>query len=723
LFGAAVALLAAAPTAGADAWRPVPQFCLSADGTGGQCTTARSAGTLTHVLVAPGGTTAYVTSDQDFTGSMDALLIFNRDPATGRLTQRAGKAGCISQDSTEGQCDVNRLLGGHGPMELSPDGNQLYVLGADDAVLIFDVLPGGALQAKPGIAGCITNDGSDNSTAGACTDARGLQGPLEELALSPDGKTLYAGGDQLAAFRRNANGTLTQLPGRSGCFAPGATDGCADVNGLSFGAQLALSPDGRSLYSPGIDTGVAVLSRDTATGALTQAPGKSGCIGGDGSGGRCTADARIDGALAALSSADGRQVYLSTENGMFTFARSGDGTLTFQSCINDGGTSGCRAGAQMRELAYSALSPDGQDLVVGSASGGDAALGFPGGIAVLARDPGTGELTQGASTDVCITNDGSGITGGRAVANRCLTDPRATEPGLITVTSDSQFYVGGSGDAPVIAYKRDFYPACTSRTAQVAHDAATSLPLDCSDRNGDSFSLQVAAAPASGTLGAIDQATHRVTYAPFAGYAGPDSFRYRALAAGLASPDATVDLQVAAGAPTPPVPVGAGPLDSDRDGFFSGQDCNDHDPNVHPGAREIRGNAVDENCDGLAEALATVSSGISHRWHVDGARFRLTQLTISSPPRGGKFEIRCSGRHCPFSSRRITGKVRRGVLNALPSLGKKLHFRAKQTIEVRIGAPGLNTKVAQLKLRAGQIPTTVALCLPPHASHPQRSCT
>src|SRR3954447_1573502 len=119
LCAAALALLVSAPGAGADAWRPVPQFCLSADGSGGRCGVARSASTMTHVLVAPGGTTAYVTSNQIFFGSANALLIFNRDPVTGRLTQRAGKAGCISQDSTEGQCEVSRLLGGHGSMELS----------------------------------------------------------------------------------------------------------------------------------------------------------------------------------------------------------------------------------------------------------------------------------------------------------------------------------------------------------------------------------------------------------------------------------------------------------------------------------------------------------------------------------------------------------------------------------------------------------------------------
>ena len=255
----------------------------------------------------------------------------------------------------------------------------------------------------------------------------------------------------------------------------------------------------------------------------------------------------------------------------------------------------------------------------------------------------------------------------------------------------------------------------------IAQDTALAVPLACSDRNGDALTFGLVGQPTAGRLGAVDTAGARVFYNPFGGFSGADSFRYSATAGGRTSNTATATLTIVAAPPQPPF---AGGLDADRDGFFAGQDCNDASAAIRPGALEIRGNRIDENCDGLAEPFPTVTSGVSAKWDINGSRFKLTQLTISNPPKGAKFEFRCAGRACPLKSKKLTGgKPRRGLVDVRKSLGGKLKYRAGQTIEVRISAAGFNTKVAQIRLRAGKTPSVVALCLAQGASRPQKTCT
>jgi 6-phosphogluconolactonase (cycloisomerase 2 family) len=247
------------------------------------------------IALDPSGLFLYAAS---FSG--DQLTAFARDPSTGALTQAPGISASSKAKTT---CAKASALDGVTDLTVSRDGRFLYAASFDaDGVDAFARDPTtGALTE----VGCVTQ----SATAG-CTTGRGLSGAYN-LALSRDGRSLYVVSRHSAAIavfdRDPQTGAITQKPGAAGCIAAKATSGCGGARGLIGVRGVTVSADGHSVYTGAFsDSAIAVFAR-TASGALHQLPGRSGCVAETLAG--CTRGRGIRQAWAVTTSADGKFLY------------------------------------------------------------------------------------------------------------------------------------------------------------------------------------------------------------------------------------------------------------------------------------------------------------------------------------------------------------------------------------------------------------------------------
>jgi DNA-binding beta-propeller fold protein YncE len=203
------------------------------------------------------------------------VLGFGRSPDSGALTPLS----CVSDSGSDGACTDATTLRGATGMAMSPDGTTLYVAAAtSNAVDVFARDPAtGALRQT----GCYMSE----APPGPCTSVAGLGG-VSDLALSPDGASLYAAGgadSTLVTFAITGGGVLRSV----GCLedaddaefrdeeGPSPLDSCAKAPGLSSASGVAVSPDGRTVFATASgSSALTTYARDPGTSALTPA----GCI-------------------------------------------------------------------------------------------------------------------------------------------------------------------------------------------------------------------------------------------------------------------------------------------------------------------------------------------------------------------------------------------------------------------------------------------------------------
>ena len=648
-------------------WRPVQRQCFAGSALVTGCTTIPGFGGAWNVAVSPDGRTAYTTSLKTAgSAGRGSIHVFTRNPATGTLALKAGADGCITHTDVAPVtgCAQARAIGRADEIMISSDGRFVYVASQDDVTATPNMLAGavavfsrntttGVLTQLPGQQGCINDDGSEQCLDGHAIGGRGA-------VLSADQRNVYVlGQESLAVLQRNpANGTLSQaLPG---CFGlSGSGDNCVDTNPRPGGRQLALSGDGRQVYTPATN-GIRIFNRTPATGALTV----GGCITQNGAGTGCGRAAGIGLAPRNLViSPDSRHVYLSHVDGIVTFARAATGALAFRSCINDAGNLGCANSSNVSNVGYMAASPDGEDILA-------VPQGSPGGFTAFARNATTGALARRGGRDGCLTPDGSGFNNGAAVADACRAAPGMSLFGHIRFAGNGLIYAGFFGGDRIAVVKRDFYPVCAGRSVTVRRNRAKAIPLRCTDRNGDAITRSILQPPGAGTLGTI-QANGNVIYSPFSGFTGDDSFSFRATAGGLASAPAAIDLTVA-----------------------------------KRRAKGIRG------------------VSLSYAYLAFSDHTELTKLTLKKVPRGSKVRAVCvlGRRRCEGKARRPFNKKRARGTVSLATRFVGVDLKVGSRITVTITKRGVVGAAKVVTIRPRKAPKIVSRCLKPGSQKLRKRC-
>lgn len=188
-------------------------------------------------------------------------------------------------------------------------------------------------------------------------------------------------------------------------------------------------------------------------------------------------------------------------------------------------------------------------------------------------------------------------------------------------------------------------------------------------------------------------------------YGGPGAFTASATATDTIGNTATAS-----------APVQVGEADADGDGIPAGRDCNDGTASVKPGARDVPGNGVDEDCNGSDAAYRDLQVNVELTWtrRVGRSTTRIATLRLDGVRDGDRVTVKCTGKGCKKSANRTRTlkKVKKGKVSLTGAVAG-LQLQPKAKLSVTVARAEFVSRTFTYEIRRGKSPKKTTRCQAP----------
>jgi hypothetical protein len=167
--------------------------------------------------------------------------------------------------------------------------------------------------------------------------------------------------------------------------------------------------------------------------------------------------------------------------------------------------------------------------------------------------------------------------------------------------------------------------------------------------------------------------------------------------------------------PPPPPPPD---LDKDDDGVQTPLDCDDGNPLIKPGAFDIPGDGINQDCSADGDADYPLP-GVKIKYSVltyPAGYSKFGKLTLAPVKAGDKVVLKCKGRGCTFKKKTFNVKKNKARLSLLKPL-KRAKLRKGAVVTMRMTRAGTYGSYARWKIRASDSKFK-SLCLRPGNTKP-----